>query len=94
MIPGLSNVFGDGNNEVVTKRMQMTLTVMKSMTDFELDHAKAAKLFREQPSRSVRLARGAGVHPSVVEQLLQQYGKFSEVIKKMGGIKSKPKGSS
>ena len=35
----------------------------------------------------IRVARGAGARPEEVEALLIQYKKFSDLVKKMGGIK-------
>eukprot|EP00045_Choanoeca_perplexa_P005575 m.47042 g.47042 ORF g.47042 m.47042 type:complete len:524 (+) comp13195_c0_seq1:229-1800(+) len=89
MIPGMSQVFGGdkGNEEQMSKKMGRTMTMMKSMTDDELDSPKGAKIFKSQRSRILRVCRGAGVFPQEVEELLMQYTKFSDVIKKMGGVK-------
>ena len=39
-----------------------------------------------------RVAYGAGVEEREVQELLKQYAKFSQVVKKMGGIKGLFKG--
>ena len=38
------------------------------------------------------VARGAGVSIKEVQELLQQYQKFAQMVKKMGGIKGLFKG--
>ena len=58
----------------------------------ELDHPNGTKLFKQQPSRSQRVARGSGTSIREVQELLTQYSKFSEMVKKMGGIKGLFKG--
>ena len=59
---------------------------MDSMNDYELDSDDGARLFNRQPGRIQRVARGAGVSQTEVKQLLVQHTKFSQVVKKMGGI--------
>jgi len=49
-------------------------------------------LFSRQPGRVTRVARGAGVSSSAVNELLSQYTKFAQMVKKMGGIKGLFKG--
>ena len=44
------------------------------------------------PGRVQRVARGAGVSIKEVQELLQQYQKFAQMVKKMGGIKGLFKG--
>ena len=53
----------------------------------ELDHPQGAKLFGKQPGRTVRVARGSGTSVREVQELLSQYTKFSQMVKKMGGMK-------
>ena len=45
------------------------------------------KLFKNQPGRHARIARGAGVSIRDVQELITQYSKFAQMVKKMGGIK-------
>jgi signal recognition particle subunit SRP54 len=58
----------------------------------ELYSHEGAKLFK-QKGRVQRVARGAGVSANEVEELLKQYTKFAQMVKKMGGIKGLFKGS-
>lgn len=58
----------------------------------ELDSKDGAKLFSKQPNRIQRVARGSGVATREVQELLTQYTKFAQMVKKMGGIKGLFKG--
>ena len=58
----------------------------------ELDSPNGAKLFTKQPGRLTRIARGSGVSTREVQELLSQYQKFAQMVKKMGGIKGLFKG--
>ena len=58
-----------------------------SSTLTELDHPQGAKLFGKQPGRTVRVARGSGTSVREVQELLSQYTKFAQMVKKMGGMK-------
>ncbi len=58
----------------------------------ELDSHEGAKLFSRQTGRVARVARGAGVSVREVQELLTQYTKFAQMVKKMGGIKGLFKG--
>jgi signal recognition particle subunit SRP54 len=48
-----------------------------------LDDSDGVKLFKKQPSRCIRIARGAGVLISDVNELIAQY---SKLVRTMGGI--------
>ena len=58
----------------------------------ELDSPEGARIFTKQPGRTQRVARGAGVSSREVDDLLKQYTKFAQMVKKMGGIKGLFKG--
>ena len=89
MIPGFgSDALGKEGEAESQRRLERCITMMKSMADSELDHPNAGKLFRAQPTRAARVARGAGVHERDVGELLSSYVKFAAMVKKMGGIKS------
>ena len=60
----------------------------------ELDSHEGAKLFTRQTSRMARVGRGAGVSVRDVQELITQYTKFAQMVKKMGGIKGLFKGTS
>jgi len=91
MIPGLNSVFGQQGGQVSDqdsmKRLKRLMTIMDSMNDKELDDMEASKTFIRQPLRITRVACGAGVTEREVMMLLDQYKKFSGVVKQMGGVK-------
>ena len=58
----------------------------------ELDSLDGERLFTRQTGRIQRVARGAGVSTREVNELLAQYKKFAQMVKKMGGIKGLFKG--
>ena len=73
--------------------IEMILVVSASFVFYtELDSQEGAKLFSRQPGRVTRVARGAGVSSAAVNELLSQYTKFAQMVKKMGGIKGLFKG--
>lgn len=93
MIPGLGSDFmTKGNEQESMSRLKKLMTIMDSMTDFELDSHEGAKLFTRQTGRMARVARGAGVSVRDVQELITQYTKFAQMVKKMGGIKGLFKG--
>merc|ERR1711874_593527 len=91
MIPGLTSVFGQQGGQVSDqesmRRLKRLMTIMDSMNDKELDDMGANKTFTRQPTRITRVAWGAGVTEGEVMMLLDQYKKFSGVVKQMGGVK-------
>eukprot|EP01137_Pigoraptor_chileana_P017563 Opistho-2@75813 len=91
MIPGFGSDFlTKGGEQESMRRLKRCMTIMDSMTDDELD--SDGKMFTTQPTRVNRVSRGAGVHPREVLDLLSQYKKFAQMVKKMGGIKGLFKG--
>uniref|UniRef100_A0A4W3H2K3 Signal recognition particle 54 kDa protein n=1 Tax=Callorhinchus milii TaxID=7868 RepID=A0A4W3H2K3_CALMI len=81
-----------GNEQESMARLKKLMTIMDSMNDQELDNKDGAKLFSKQPGRIQRVARGSGVTTRDVQELLTQYTKFAQMVKKMGGIKGLFKG--
>merc|ERR1712142_436333 len=81
-----------GNEQESMTRLKKLMTIMDSMNDQELDTQEGAKMFQRCPSRMQRVARGAGVSAKEVQELLSQYTKFAQMVKKMGGIKGLFKG--
>ncbi|KAI8829163.1 SRP54-type protein [Chytridium lagenaria] len=61
------------------------LCMLDSMTEQELD--SDGKIFFQQPTRIVRVAKGSGTVVREVEEMLSQCKKFGDVIKTMGGSK-------
>ena len=93
MIPGFSQDFmTKGSEQESMNRLKRLMTMMDSMSDGELDHKDGAKIFSKEPTRVTRVANGAGVMEREVQELLKQYVKFAQVVKKMGGIKGLFKG--
>lgn len=92
MIPGFSQDFMKGSERDSMTRLKRLMTVMDSMNDDELDHPQGAKLFRTQSGRVARVARGSGTSQREVGELITQYTKFAQMVKKMGGIKGLFKG--
>jgi len=93
MIPGLGSDFmTKGSEQESMARLKKLMTIMDSMNDSELDSHEGAKLFSRQPGRTQRVARGAGVSIREVNELITQYTKFAQMVKKMGGIKGLFKG--
>ena len=93
MLPGFSTDFltKGGEQESMT-RLKRLMTMMDSMTDEELDSLDGNKIFSKQTTRISRVARGAGVMEMEVKELLNQYAKFAQMVKKMGGMKGLFKG--
>ncbi|WAR20315.1 SRP54-like protein [Mya arenaria] len=93
MIPGFSSDFlTKGGEQESMSRLKKLMTIMDSMNDDELDSLDGERLFTKQQSRTQRVARGAGVSIREVNELLTQYKKFAQMVKKMGGIKGLFKG--
>merc|ERR1719222_1888744 len=86
MIPGFSQDFmTKGCEQESQARLKKLMTIMDSMNDQELDDADGSKKFSREPGRVRRVAAGAGVLEKEVQELLKQYAKFAQVVKKMGG---------
>lgn len=93
MIPGFGTEFlSKGTEKESAARLKRMMCIMDSMSDKELDSQDGAKLFSKTPGRYHRVARGAGVSAKEVQELLTQYTKFAQVVKKMGGVKGLFKG--
>uniref|UniRef100_A0A0N5ABH7 Signal recognition particle 54 kDa protein n=1 Tax=Syphacia muris TaxID=451379 RepID=A0A0N5ABH7_9BILA len=88
MIPGFGPDFmTKGNEQESQSRLKKLMTIMDSMSDAELDHPKANDLFTKEPGRVQRVARGSGTGTTEVKELLVQYKKFADMVKKMGSMK-------
>mmetsp|Transcript_920 Transcript_920/g.1462 ORF Transcript_920/g.1462 Transcript_920/m.1462 type:complete len:530 (-) Transcript_920:1157-2746(-) len=100
MIPGMSQMMDgtNGNPEDATKRLQVFLVCMDSMTDDELDGiyksrnpdpnrpGKYITSYEKQisASRLVRIAKGSGVPMEVIQQLIQTHKQFEGMVQRMG----------
>jgi len=83
MMPGMNGVNIPGGGDQSLKRIKRFMTMMDSMTDDELDCTKGVAMEKEA-SRIVRVARGSGVHPMAVIELLNEYKRFGTMVEKMG----------
>uniref|UniRef100_A0A914HG37 Signal recognition particle 54 kDa protein n=1 Tax=Globodera rostochiensis TaxID=31243 RepID=A0A914HG37_GLORO len=93
MIPGFGTDFlSKGNEQESMSRLKKLMTIMDSMADNELDHPKANDMFNKEPTRITRVAKGSGTSPQDVKDLLSQYKKFADMVKKMGSMKGLFKG--
>jgi signal recognition particle subunit SRP54 len=88
MIPGAQQAnMPPGFEQQGGERLKRFMTIMDSMTDDELDSKKPMNDER----RIMRVARGAGVHPYGVAELLEEQKRFQKLIGNMGkaGLMSK-----
>lgn len=89
MIPGFNDFMNKGHEQESTKRLRKLMTIMDSMSEDELDNPDGHKLFKNNDDGSKRLkrvARGSGSSPREVYELIDQYQKFAQMVKKMGGM--------
>mmetsp|Transcript_15916 Transcript_15916/g.28334 ORF Transcript_15916/g.28334 Transcript_15916/m.28334 type:complete len:536 (-) Transcript_15916:187-1794(-) len=98
MVPGLSQMMQGQDPEQSNKSLRLFLTLMDSMTNDELDGvfrsrapdpAKPGKFIFEyektmSESRMRRIAKGAGVHVSMVHQLMAAFKQFEAMFSKIG----------
>lgn len=83
MIPGMGGMMGGmGGDEDISKKMKSFVTCLDSLSRSEL--ASDGKPLSD-PSRIKRITRGSGCKEEVIQELLQHYRKFAQMIKKMGG---------
>jgi signal recognition particle subunit SRP54 len=87
MLPGLPQGMMKGKEKESTQHLKVFMTMMDSMTDFELDHGQVKKVMN--PSRINRIARGSGRSVAEVNDLLKAYTKFEEMVKKVGKMRFK-----
>lgn len=83
MIPGLSNMASSISDEEGTRRIKRMIYILDSMNGRELD--SDGMVFKEQPSRVTRVARGSGTSIREVEEVLQQQKMMSSMASRMGG---------
>lgn len=83
MIPGMSALADQMSEEDTTGRVKAMIYIMDSMTEKELD--SDGTLFKENPSRIVRVAKGSGTSVREVQEVLAQQDLMAGMAKKMGG---------
>jgi len=86
MIPGFNDFMTKGHEQESTKRLRKLMTIMDSMAEDELDSNEGHRLFKNNEARIMRVSRGAGASPREVLELIDQYQKFAQMVKKMGGM--------
>jgi signal recognition particle subunit SRP54 len=80
LIPGISGKMKDSEMEGTQKKLARFKIIMDSMTDEEMSEPKLIKSSRVQ-----RIARGAGVAPRDVKELLRHYEMSRKAIKGFAG---------
>ena len=80
LIPGVSGKMKDADMEGTQARLRRFKIIMDSMTDAEMTDPKTVKSSRVQ-----RIARGAGVSPREVKELLRNYEMSRKAIKGFAG---------
>ena len=80
MIPGMSGNIPEGMEKHGVERMKKMVVIMDSLTDEELDSEKPIT----DMTRVMRIARGAGVFPEQVIELIEEHKKFSKIVGRMG----------
>jgi len=83
MIPGLANLMGGMDDQESGLKLRRFVYICDSMTARELD--SDGKVFVEQPSRIMRVARGSGTSVREVEEFLTQHRMMAGMAKKVGG---------
>jgi signal recognition particle subunit SRP54 len=82
MIPGLSRQLK--GQEIDEKPLRMTEAIILSMTPKERANPKCIN-----PSRKIRIAKGAGVQVQDVNRLLKQFDQMKQMMKQLNGRKGK-----
>lgn len=83
MIPGLNQIAGSMGDLDTNARLKTLVCIIDSMTPKEID--SDGKIFRDEPSRVLRLARGSGTSIREVEDVLMQQKIMGDMAKKLGG---------
>ncbi|KAF2716530.1 signal recognition particle protein [Polychaeton citri CBS 116435] len=83
MIPGLSNMMGNMDDEEGSMKLKRMIFICDSMTQKELD--SDGKIFVDQPTRMTRVARGSGTSVMEVEELLTQQRMMAGMAKRVKG---------
>ena len=80
MLPGVTDKMKDGELDDTQRKLRRFLVIMDSMTDVEMNDPKAVK-----STRITRIARGAGVTPRDVKELVKHYEMSRKAIKGFAG---------
>ncbi len=80
MLPGVADRMKDGQLDDTQRKLRRFLVIMDSMTDSEMSDPRAVK-----STHVSRIARGAGVAPKDVKELLKHYEMSRKAIKGFAG---------
>ncbi len=80
LMPGMGDMQKLLQDEDAEGSMRQTVGIIDSMTPAERRHPKII-----DPSRRMRIARGAGVEPQLVNQLIKQYEMMAPLMQSMAG---------
>jgi len=80
MIPGMPGKLSEEDMDKTQARLKNFRIIMDSMTEEEMENPKMIKSSRVQ-----RIAKGAGVEPRAVRELLKQYNMSKKAVKGMVG---------
>lgn len=79
MIPGLSGIMSQVGEEETSKKIKNMIYIMDSMTQEELE--SDGRIFVNEPSRIIRVAKGAGCQAVEIELVLQQHRMMGSMAK-------------
>lgn len=80
MLPGMPGLADQCDLEESQERLRKFRVIMDSMTEEEMENPKIIK-----SSRVIRIARGAGVDPREVKELIRQYNSSRKAVKSFLG---------
>lgn len=83
MIPGLPQEMLSLGDTDGTNRIKRCMCIFDSMTEKELQ--SDGKMFEEQTSRIIRVAKGSGSRVREVEEMLDQCEMYGGMVKQIGG---------
>ncbi|BAO39172.1 Signal recognition particle 54 kDa protein [Kluyveromyces marxianus] len=90
MIPGMGNMMNQFSEEETSKKMKTMVYIFDSMTKKELE--SDGRIFIEEPTRMIRVAKGSGTTVFDIEMLLMQQqmmARMAQTTKQMGGLPGK-----
>ena len=85
MIPGFSSIMGDLDSDEANHQFKMFLYIFDSCTEAELNSQK----LDWDDRRIMRVARGAGVHPDFISEMISQFETIKKAMSMKGSNKKK-----
>lgn len=83
LIPGMGQLANSMDEKESSERIKAMVCIIDSMTPKEID--SDGKIFKEEPSRVLRVARGSGRSVREVEDVLAQQQMMANMAKNLGG---------